>query len=148
MFNDPARPLRGSPCGYCTKAPVYKWSKRIKRVDVIKKLGEEKLAELLLEGVGLDQRVAKVKLCLSDGSVLEMKATTFRTRLALRSTLVTMKADGDFLVFTGRGWGHGVGMCQWGAKGMADAGKTCAEILDQYYPGAKITKAYHSPTGE
>ena len=44
--------------------------------------------------------------------------------------------------FDGGGWGHGVGMCQWGAKGMADAGSNTAQILERYYPGAKIVKEY------
>jgi stage II sporulation protein D len=40
--------------------------------------------------------------------------------------------------FKGRGWGHGVGMSQWGAKAMADSGVKCQEILRHYFPGAKI----------
>ena len=44
---------------------------------------------------------------------------------------------GDF-VFTGRGWGHGVGMSQWGAKGMADNGFTYDEIIEYYYQGTEV----------
>ena len=42
-------------------------------------------------------------------------------------------------MFKGRGSGHGVGMCQDGANGMAKAGKDYKQILKRYYPGAKIT---------
>ena len=42
-------------------------------------------------------------------------------------------------VFTGRGYGHGVGMSQWGAQGMALAGKSAEEILTHYYQGIAIT---------
>jgi peptidoglycan hydrolase-like amidase len=42
-------------------------------------------------------------------------------------------------VFTGRGYGHGVGMSQWGAQGMALSGKSAEEILKHYYPGIEIT---------
>jgi SpoIID/LytB domain protein len=45
-------------------------------------------------------------------------------------------------VFYGGGWGHGVGMCQAGACGMARRGKTCEEILSHYFQGARITKIY------
>ncbi|MFH0807909.1 MAG: stage II sporulation protein SpoIID, partial [Elusimicrobiota bacterium] len=38
------------------------------------------------------------------------------------------------------GWGHGVGMCQWGAKGMADKGYDYKEIVAHYYPSTKIEK--------
>jgi SpoIID/LytB domain protein len=44
---------------------------------------------------------------------------------------------GDF-VFTGRGWGHGVGMSQWGARGQALLGRSYLEILRFYYTGVTI----------
>ena len=47
--------------------------------------------------------------------------------------------SGDF-VFTGRGWGHGVGLSQWGAKAMAERGMKCEDILAHYFPGTKIGK--------
>jgi stage II sporulation protein D len=47
--------------------------------------------------------------------------------------------SGNF-VFNGRGWGHGVGLSQWGAKAMADHGMKCEEILAHYFPGTKIGK--------
>jgi len=42
-------------------------------------------------------------------------------------------------VFTGKGYGHGVGMSQWGAQGMALSGKSAEEILKHYYLGIEIT---------
>lgn len=54
----------------------------------------------------------------------------------------TTKREGDKLIFNGRGFGHGVGMSQFGAEGMARKGKTAEEILRHYYPGAEITRAY------
>jgi SpoIID/LytB domain protein len=44
--------------------------------------------------------------------------------------------------FTGGGWGHGVGMCQTGATGMAAAGKTYQEILGHYYAGSRLVTLY------
>jgi stage II sporulation protein D len=43
-------------------------------------------------------------------------------------------------VFFGKGWGHGVGLSQWGAKAMAEKGMKCGEILGHYFPGTKISK--------
>jgi stage II sporulation protein D len=57
----------------------------------------------------------------------------------LRSTNFEPSINNDKLVLSGIGWGHGVGMCQWGAKGMAGHGKNAEEILKIYYPGAEIT---------
>ena len=50
-------------------------------------------------------------------------------------------AWGDF-VFEGRGQGHGAGLCQWGAAGLAREGKTYREILAHYYPGVDVVRMY------
>lgn len=48
----------------------------------------------------------------------------------------------DQVKYTGRGFGHGVGMCQWCAKGMGDRGIPFAKAIESFYPGAKVGKAY------
>jgi SpoIID/LytB domain protein len=64
----------------------------------------------------------------------------------LPSTLFRVEAgpaeDGGRLVLQGRGNGHGVGMCQWGAIGRARAGQTYVHILSAYYPGAQLRTVY------
>jgi stage II sporulation protein D len=61
---------------------------------------------------------------------------------ALRSTLLTeIVRSGKRFDFTGHGWGHGVGLCQWGARGRAAAGETYDQILKVYYPGATLQKS-------
>lgn len=60
----------------------------------------------------------------------------------LRSTLFNVRKDKDKFIFKGRGWGHGVGMSQWGAKMMGEIGYNVEEILQFYYPGTKIKKVY------
>jgi len=52
--------------------------------------------------------------------------------------------DGNIshFIFTGRGWGHGVGLCQVGAYGMAREGANYKKILKKYYKGIKIVKKY------
>src|SRR3970040_1407715 len=52
-----------------------------------------------------------------------------------KSTLFAVAVDGRVARFAGRGWGHGVGMSQWGAKGMAEHGYRAHQILEYYYPG-------------
>lgn len=70
----------------------------------------------------------------------QISATAFRDLLALRSTLFTYKLERDKITFVTKGYGHGVGMCQYGAKGMAEHQKTYQEILAHYYPGTKLTE--------
>jgi stage II sporulation protein D len=56
--------------------------------------------------------------------------------------VTTLELKGRDLVFAGRGSGHGVGLCQWGARGMALAGKKAESILLHYYPGTEIRRMY------
>jgi stage II sporulation protein D len=71
-----------------------------------------------------------------------------RSALGLREQLfvIDRKYDSEgrvtSFVFTGRGWGHGVGMCQVGAYGLARQGLTYAQILKTYYSGIELSKLY------
>ncbi len=69
---------------------------------------------------------------------LMFDAADFRTALGLNSTRFTLESDGETLLVTTYGFGHGVGLCQYGANGMAKDGKTYDEILSYYYQGTKL----------
>ncbi|MFI4859823.1 MAG: SpoIID/LytB domain-containing protein [Phycisphaerales bacterium JB063] len=60
----------------------------------------------------------------------------------LFSSHVEVHVTPQSVTFTGRGYGHGVGMCQWGAQGMAQHGYDPIAILNFYYPGAVVYRAY------
>lgn len=62
----------------------------------------------------------------------------FRSALNLPSTKFSWRIEGDTIIFTNRGYGHGVGLCQYGADGMAQAGKTYSEIISYYYTGVEV----------
>lgn len=68
------------------------------------------------------------------------RATEVRERLGLKSSRFTWRIEGDRLCFTTIGYGHGVGLCQYGAKGMAAHGYNFRQILTHYYSGVKVTK--------
>ena len=70
----------------------------------------------------------------------DMSGRAFREALGLRSSHFTLAGDGDDLLVTTQGHGHGAGMSQYGANAMAAAGSTYREILSHYYPGAVLTK--------
>lgn len=59
-----------------------------------------------------------------------------------RYTVQVQNGDADTFIFSGEGWGHGVGMSQYGAKGMADAGFSYRDILTHYYTGTSLKKVY------
>ena len=71
---------------------------------------------------------------------IQFKGTDVYNKLSLRSTDFKIELLGDFVKITTKGYGHGVGMSQYGALGMAKEGYTYEEILSHYYTNAKITK--------
>lgn len=62
----------------------------------------------------------------------------FRSALGLPSTHFSWRFDGDRVIFTNYGYGHGVGLCQYGADGLAKTGHTFEQIIRSYYTGVRI----------
>ena len=97
--------------------------------------------------IGKSGRAVQIRLIGTEGST-EVNGYRVRRALGLRDTLFSIhqkkNADGTIatLSFHGRGFGHGVGLCQIGAVQMARAGANYEEILMAYYSGVKIQKAY------
>lgn len=78
-----------------------------------------------------------------DQAVTEIKATELRRLLGykkLPSTQFLLSKESSMVTFDGKGWGHGVGLSQWGALEMAKEGKDYRYILSHYYPGTVIEK--------
>ncbi len=87
-------------------------------------------------------RVSGVVVVHSNGTI-NMTGNHFRLLFPpkkLRSTYFISQKVGNTLEITGKGWGHGVGMSQWGAKGMADRGIKFDKILQHYYKDISISK--------
>jgi len=79
-------------------------------------------------------RVAELRVC---GRTF--RGTEVRLKLGLDSTWFDWEIEGGTITFRTRGYGHGVGMSQYGADGMAENGSTFDEILYHYYPGTRLT---------
>jgi stage II sporulation protein D len=95
---------------------------------------------------GYSRRAAEIEIAGSNG-VKTLKGGKIRSALRLREQLFVMnkRYNGNQVTsytFTGRGWGHGVGMCQYGAYGLAKMGVKSDEIIKHYYTGVDVTKAY------
>jgi stage II sporulation protein D len=97
--------------------------------------------------LGNSGRVVQIQV-LGSRSTIVLNGYKVRNALGLKDTLFTLtrdyNQDGSIASFTfhGRGWGHGVGLCQVGAFGMARAGYSYEDILKTYYQGVEIQKAY------
>jgi len=104
------------------------------------------LYDVNIKSQGYSRRATELEIIGSNG-VKSLKGGKIRSALRLKEQLFVINkryAGGQVaaFTFTGRGWGHGVGMCQYGAYGLAKMGLKYDEILKHYYTGVDMTKAY------
>jgi stage II sporulation protein D len=150
----------GQVCTDCRASRRYRWGPvRVRKEVILRALAARYAAAGRLEGlrtvrvaesfrgralwveaVGLSGRSVRVRsgdlrLCLLyDGSPAGRR---------IYSPNYTLRDAGEWMVFeNGEGFGHGVGLCQWGAEGKAARGLSAREILAAYYPGARLDKLY------
>lgn len=141
--------LKPVVCGNCTHSPRFNWVYDITKQEMEKKLRNERLLKGSLVSMRVVERnkvgrASRVEIVGSQGNLL-VGATRIRDlmgTLNVRSTQFEMAASGNKFTFIGHGSGHGVGMCQYGAKAMGDRGNSYQEILKRYYPVAQLTKFY------
>ena len=158
-------PLVGVGCRYCkytTRTPFYYWpmvqfdkkmvtEKIFKKYPKLKVLGEVVKLTASKKSVYEEEyitRMTMVKVSGSTGKKGSLRAEDLRLTIdpsgyKIKSTICEIVDMGDKWAFiSGRGFGHGVGMCQHGAQGMARKGKSTSEILMHYYPGSAIKSIY------
>ncbi len=145
VFSTPKPYLKSVSSPYEERSPVLTDEKSVTVKDFIKKLkdqnGDIEIKEKnLASQINIQERsdggsIKKVKIGNKD-----FKGTEIRQMFELRSSDFTVEAKGDHVIFKTRGYGHGVGMSQWGANGMAERGHTYDEILKHYYQGITLSK--------
>lgn len=104
------------------------------------------LYDVNIKRVGYSRRPIELEIIGSNG-VKTLKGGKIRSALRLPEQLFVMNKNYSgnrvtSFTFTGRGWGHGVGMCQYGAFGLAKQGVKYDQIIKHYYTGVDLTKAY------
>ncbi len=146
------RPFRSlSDDRFSTRAS---WEVQVSRDELSSRLSRVlsfgELQDLRVVRRGVSGRVAELEVVGSQGTA---RLVGFNVRVALRldETLFTIERQRDpqgritGFVFAGRGWGHGVGLCQVGAFGMAVRGADHRAILARYYTGARLEKLAGRP---
>ncbi len=111
----------------------------------INELKSIKLSKLEIGKAAVDRsKSGRVKFALIIGTKknLQISGNDLRTKFSLPSTLFDMKFDGDKIIFSGYGRGHGVGMSQRGAEAYAKIGWSYDKILAHYYRGTTLKKLY------
>ncbi|HTL36240.1 MAG TPA: SpoIID/LytB domain-containing protein, partial [Kofleriaceae bacterium] len=136
-------------CGRVDKAKnKFRWTEKISETDITARIATEypevgRVKNLTAKQRGVSGRIQVLTISGDKGSVDVAGDLKIRRLLGgLKSTLFTVKRDGNTFIFDGAGFGHGVGMCQLGAIGMADAGKSHDQILAHYYRGTHLHRLY------
>ena len=132
-------------------SPWEYWNKSLSAGEVQSRLsryvrGIGTLIDVNVKKVGYSRRPIELEIIGSNG-IKTLTGGKIRSALRLPEQLFVMNkkysgATATSYTFTGRGWGHGVGMCQYGAFGMAKMGIKYDEIIKHYYTGVELTKAY------
>ena len=129
-------------CPFSANSPHFYWNLDVRLPDLgeaLRRGGVDvgQVRSVTVAERTMSLRAVNVAVVGSRGST-QIRGNDFRRMLgydAFKSTLFAVAIDGEVARFTGRGYGHGVGMCQWGAKGMAERRYTARQILEFYYPG-------------
>ena len=138
------KPLSGASCKTDDHSKSYKWEMNLPRSKV----------ETYAKNVGLSGTLKSIKIARKTGTGRATNLTirtskgsktvpcgTFRLATGIRSCKITkLSVRKKDVHFKGKGYGHGIGMCQDGAHGMAKDGKNYKKILKNYYPGSEIQK--------
>lgn len=154
-WNDyPAPPyLKSVRCRYCSWSKHHTWKNRITEDQIAAALTkngfpiELPIRTISIHSNGKSGRANNLKIKHAQGE-LKIRASQFRMSLGpqmIRSTWIKkIRKKGNSFDFQGRGWGHGIGFCQDGAKGFADAGAKYKKIIRLYYPGTTVEKGEDS----
>ena len=137
IWSDKMPYLRGVP-DYDLGTPGYEWSKTFTASQLSQILKVNQIQTIAADR--LTQYGSVVSLKVIGDKEKTLTGSQIRTTLKLRSLRFTISPTPDGYVFNGRGYGHALGMSQWGAYSMAQQGMTYATILAHYYSGVELGK--------
>lgn len=143
-----ARPvsyLPSQPDRFCLGDGGREWASEITRTELSVALAAHGLAKPGWQNITVARRGQSGRAVTLRIDGAEIGADEFRLAVGeslgwdrIPSTWFEVSRQGDGYAFHGRGWGHGVGLCQKGAAAMAQQGRSTQEILEQYFPGTRV----------
>lgn len=142
-------PLRGGVvCTFCSASPFYSWQRRLTKADVNWALRNSRHGPIgPISDVQVTKRTASGRAeevtIVSASRTLRLTGFDVRALFGfdrIRSPLFSVTATDGAFILEGHGWGHGVGLCQWGAAELARRGFSAREILAFYYPRADLVR--------
>lgn len=146
LWNHELPPLRGVRCKFCDHSPHINWKKNFRLKDIQDRLNAKGYKLGLIKEINVlernkSDRIRKLEIVVRDGQREVIAGKDFRNIVGpneIRSNRYEVVMQGYYVDFIGKGWGHGVGLCQWGAQGMSAKQYNYKKILQHYYPGSDI----------
>lgn len=137
--------LRGRECQFCQRSPHFRWKKKVSLQSIEEALESANFKVGLIDTIkivdrDISGRITELEINSTLGSV-RVDANRFRLAVGpniIKSTNFDLEIARRQVYFEGLGWGHGVGMCQWGTFFMARNRFNVEQILGYYYPESKI----------
>ena len=139
IWTSPLPYLRGV-VDYDHQSPVFQWTKIFSPEEISTRLGKVgRIKTMIPEKTTPHGRVVTMKV-ISDRGTTTVTGKKLRKVLDLRSTLFRVSSDGNNIQVYGRGFGHGLGLSQWGAYSLAKQGVEYQQILGHYYQKAILSR--------
>ncbi|MEB3182349.1 MAG: SpoIID/LytB domain-containing protein [Nostocaceae cyanobacterium] len=132
------RYLRGVP-DFDQGVGECEWQKAFSRAELGRLSGVGDVKELVPQRAAFGS-VKSLRVVGNGGKSVVLTGDKLRNDLSLKSQRFTIEQTPVGFVFQGRGWGHGLGMSQWGARNLAQRGANYLQILGHYYRGASLSR--------
>jgi stage II sporulation protein D len=163
IFGESYAALKGVACPYCkdvAKLGMFYWpTAQFDRATVTRQLAQrypklealgqiKDITVLAQQDYGEFSRLTRIRLTGETGKTDTLRGEDLRLAIdpsgrKIKSMICHVVPWGDGWAFlSGRGWGHGAGMCQCGAEGLARSGSKVDQILQYYYPGCEVVSVY------
>lgn len=148
----PEQPSHGNTavvCGHCERSPHHSWTVTISPEQLLAAAGKAGHEATTVRGLHVRSRSSSERITaidlVTDRGTVTWSGQRFRELLGygkVKGARFEVAVQGGAFKLTGKGFGHGVGLCQWGAQGMSSGGEGYRDILGLYYPGSKIERIY------
>jgi stage II sporulation protein D len=151
VFDDQSPTLAPVDCPWCHEADLYRWTREVPLGEAAGRLQKFLVSQgkpfgslVSIRRTGRSDSIRESTFEVSDGGrryqVCAMDLRRYLNPAIVPSYQFEAKVSDGLLILEGRGHGHGVGLCQWGARGLAEAGSGPLAILRHYYPGVEVVR--------
>jgi stage II sporulation protein D len=134
---------RTKACTHCKKYWIYDWKKELSKLEITEVLRKDnpnfqEITDIKVTKKDSAGLVTQVLVSTKKGNFYISGKKMYSLFPSIKSFCYTIKKKGRLYLFQGRGYGHHMGLCQWGSLGMVEDNWSYKKILQFYYPGTEF----------